>query len=142
MPQRFAVTLTFRPPVFRYKAEDQHDRHHVDVCDVLRGLGRFSLVAELTKSSNVHFHALLECDGSEVAVRKRVNDAVRRHPVIGFCCTKLCTDEPGWADYMSKEVSDYHEVMKRHPIIADGLDIFSRVDKKFTKHLQALKRFE
>lgn len=142
---RFAVTLTLRPAHFRNKAEIQYDRTQVVVCDVLRGLGTFSLVAELTKASNVHYHALLECDGSQTVVAKRLNDAVRRHPDIGFCCTKLCTDQPGWVDYMSKgfapdhkDFQDFETVMKRKSIICDDLEVFP---SKYRKHLDVIKKF-
>lgn len=98
-------------------AEQQYDLYTDQVTTWISRFGSAIVVAELTKASNIHYHCMLTCEGSEMAVRKRLNDSVRNHKIIGFLCTKLCTDEKGWLDYMTKEVKETKSTLGRRPIV-------------------------
>lgn len=117
--QGFAVTLTLLPKLFKDPAEKQYDLTAPLVCDFLRQFGEYTVVAELTKASNIHYHALVFMNCNETMARKRINDAKRTSKYFGFGVIKLCTDEPGWLDYMSKDVETFKENILRPPILHD-----------------------
>lgn len=122
--QRYTVTLTLKPTHLRKDlADKQMTKHVCAVVDFIRRFGRFTLVQELTKASNIHYHALLEASGCLTAVRKRINDAAKNHPTVGFCCTKLCDNEPGWLDYMTKDSDEFYETMGSPSLIEDELGV-------------------
>lgn len=122
---RFAITVTLHKKCFDMPAEWQFD-HYTDAVKDMFSVFKFkyTMVTELTQASNIHYHALVEAPNyCEDVLRKKLNDYTRKNKTIGFICVKQVTDEPGWVDYIVKDLSKTYRLISRDPLIRDDLRV-------------------
>lgn len=118
----FFVTITLLPKMYKQDAEHQYDAT-VDPIQKILSLffcEDYSLVAELTRNSNIHYHAIgrrKECFDS---LRKKLNDKFRNDPLFGFINIKLVENEPQVLDYMKKSLKETADLIKRPSVIHDS----------------------
>lgn len=125
LSQRYSFTVTLKPVLFRVPAESQYDKTTESLCDMLRDVSHtYTLVAELTKNMNIHYHGVIIFHMGPKNLIKKFVDAFRAHAKFGFVCIKVITDEPGWIDYISKELKNTYESIGRRPIVYDGVGLF------------------
>lgn len=133
---RYSFTITLQPKMYKYDASNQYDLTMYDVAEYLGNLNcEFTLVSELTKSYNIHYHGTIIFKTIKGNLKKKFVDHFRAHKTIGFVCIKDITDEPGWIEYISKGLADTKKDVGRPPIIIDQLEYFNfaqRLDYSIT----------
>lgn len=129
----YSFTITLKPRIFRLNAEDQYDECYKHVLLRLKQITtKCTLVAELTKNCNIHFHGI--CAFQRYATYnyiKRFHDHFRCRCknkftckcMIGFVNIKLTMNYPGWVDYISKSLKETYDSLSRRPIIIDDYNI-------------------
>lgn len=122
---RYAFTLTLKPVMYKYTSEEQYDKTYLLAFKHVRSrCVDLTMVAEHTKAFNIHYHGMLKfpwqagCDP-----RKKFVDSFRNHPFIGFVNIKQIEDEPGWIDYIKKDLKQTRDMLNRPPIIADDFTV-------------------
>jgi len=123
--QRYSFTVTLKPKCFLKPAEDQYDMSVKVLCQLLQTkVNCYTLVAELTKNANVHYHGIVNFKMGIRNINKYFQDMFRAHPVLGFVNIKVMDNEPGWVDYIKKDIKVTYESVGRRPIVHDGFDSF------------------
>lgn len=123
--QKYAITLTLHPKVRKYDAETQYSMYaHEVVLYSLRKLFpqcKLLLVAELTKSFDLHFHGIFQFanPSRNANLMRRFRDALRNHPIIGFCCIKVIENDDVWQEYVYKDVANFKLDVGLNPVIVD-----------------------
>lgn len=128
--QRYAFTVTLKPRLFNFKAEEQYDRTQESLSLMLTRLGyEVSMCAELTKGMNIHYHGTInfKCEPS-VLPDKLFVDAFRKSNVFGFVCIKQITDEQKWMEYISKDLDKTRSYIHRDPRILNGFKYWQFFD--------------
>lgn len=123
----YAFTQTLNNRLFKSKtSEEQYDQTHLHLYEILVSLGckNILLVAELTQSSDVHYHAQFTLPGRNLdKVRYIVNNRMRKCKFFGYRCIKLVTEEKIWLDYLLKDLKTTREMLSRQPIICDDCNL-------------------
>lgn len=126
----FAVTLTVKPKLYRLPAEDQYKLVKEAVMGLFKQRNpKVTLIAEVTKQFNIHFHALLQWDyASGVNYPRWFHNEALKYKDLGFTCVKQAQDVDGWLTYISKAPEyimkdDYFLFPSRH--IATEVDLRS-----------------
>lgn len=126
---KYALTITLKPIMFKSKdATDQFDATYKSLLLFLYQVcNQITLVAELTKNSNIHYHSIITFKRAhDIAYqRKLLNDMFRKSKEIGYLCLKQIEDEPGWIEYISKELKSTTYCCLIRPIVKDDFNIFS-----------------
>lgn len=121
----YAFTLTLNPRIYLDIPESQFDQTYTHVYEKLKSItNNFTLVAELTKSDNIHYHGVIDLNQ-----RRKFNDKFRKDRYIGFKCIKPLGDATGWKNYITKDLKDTTSSINRRPIINDHYRWFSLEDK-------------
>lgn len=132
--QKYAVTFTLHPKVRRFSAEEQYEKYAHQVVSqyvstVFPGC-KMSLVAELTKSYDLHFHGIIQFNMSQLRANCNVprwfREKFRNHPVIGFVCLKAMTEDSIWIEYISKALKEFKDDLNLNPVITDDYNLFDK----------------
>lgn len=107
--------------MFKYEPEKQYDDtwKHI-VCHLQLISSKFTLVAELTKCYNLHFHGMIYLTKGP----KEFYSLFRNDIQVGFVNIKQTTNDKGWIEYISKEFTKTKNAIQRRPIIRDYYDMF------------------
>lgn len=142
---KYSFTVTLKPIMYKKVATDQYDATSQEVLTKLLGLsymspdGKFdlTLVSELTKNYNIHYHGIIKMPlrNSKIHCMKRFTDEFRNSKQLGFVNIKQIDDEPGWIDYISKDLHSTKIHVGRPPVIFDGLESIKDEEFAFTLHL-------
>lgn len=133
---RYSATITLKPRMYQYKAEQQYDMTYPDLIKHLlcNGVHKMTVISELTKNFNIHMHLTItvlipkDC-GKSVNIQKKFVDSFRKSPVFGFVNIKqISEDENGWVEYISKDFQSFVDSTGRRPILKDDFDYFSETD--------------
>lgn len=131
---RYAATITLKPRMYQHRAEQQYDMTYPDIVKHLEcnGWKNYSIVAELTKNYNVHYHLTITFPIAVVVPKvnymKKFVDSFRKSQVFGFVNIKQIDDELGWITYMSKDLQQFIDSTGRRPIIKDDYNYFTEKD--------------
>lgn len=125
--QQYAVTITMHPKVRKYTAEEQYERFaHTVVIESLQKLfpsSKITLVCELTKSHDLHFHGIISFNLALLRANQNVprwfRDKFRNHATVGFVLLKVIDNQEIWLDYILKTVTAFKEDLKLNPILID-----------------------
>lgn len=135
LSQMYAFTVTLSPKNYRNNAEVQYDDTWSHVLHKLRNIcNNVSLVAELTKASNIHYHGLCNFTLTGKNLIKQFNDHFRCRCknrnvckcITGFVNIKVCDNQPGWVEYMCKDVEETRQSISRPPVIFDQIKVLPR----------------
>lgn len=123
--QAYAFTVTLKPVLFRYNADEQVRKTASELETYINGMSsEFTLVAELTKNANVHYHGIIKFPINRITnINKYWKDKFRNHKLFGFVDIKVMDDEDGWIDYISKDFVETNNSLC-FPIISDSLASF------------------
>lgn len=85
---------------------------------------KISMVAELTKNSDIHYHALLTgYDNPVIDTLSYYYNNLKRNKeyskVIGFICIKACPTPEHWVKYMLKDVNKTSSLLGQTSICVD-----------------------
>lgn len=122
----YAVTITLKPTVRRYTAEQQYDRFSEYVVKQIKEYFPgclLTLCVELTKSYDIHFHGTINFKISEIPKQVRnypkwFSDKFRGDKIIGFTLLKVITEHDVWNEYIHKTNVQFTEDTNREPIIS------------------------
>lgn len=117
----FALTITLRPSTFVDSCQTQFDKLSQLIKDRLQGC-KLSLIAELTKQWNVHFHGFISVPTARGHPSKYIHDRLR-HAKIGFIKVDQITDFNGWKDYIRKDLHITKDYIS-YPIVKDDYEVF------------------
>lgn len=121
----FAITLTLKPHVRKLTAEVQYDKYVSHILkqfeEKFTHLSLVTLVCELTKSYDLHFHGTIKFSTKILGKYKNIArffaDAFRQDKIIGYVLLKPITDERVWHAYLGKTLKEFNEDICREPII-------------------------
>lgn len=117
---KYAFTITLQPKLYRYKPEEQYDKTYMHIAKVLKALNsRVTLVAELTRSANIHYHGVIQFINFKPKSNLTVSfhNAFRGDKYAGFIKIIPIDNESKWIEYISKDVTDTTETIIRPSII-------------------------
>lgn len=126
----YALTITLKPKMYNHQAEEQYDIAKPVIYNM--NLGEATVICELTKAYNVHFHCLIEVNetatfkgpkGKLISFERYVCDKFRNNPVIGFVYVKKCTDKSGWITYMLKDIEQTKQNIARQICVRDDFNL-------------------
>lgn len=133
LTQRYAFTVTLKPSQYTVDGEVQYDRTHLQIIEKLQSVcAHFTVIAELTKNCNIHFHGIADFDNNHPNVIKKFTDHFRCRCknkyvckcIFGYVYIKVMPDELGWHDYIKKNIKTTYESLSRRPIIRDDFNVF------------------
>lgn len=124
----YSITQTLNSRVMgKIDSPEQYDKTHEHLINILRSIGakQISMVCELTRNADVHYHGMFTMPCASLdQVRYKVNNRIRKCKYFGFRQIDLVTDEPGWIDYIRKDLIHTHQLLARMPIVCDDLNAF------------------
>lgn len=121
----YAFTLTLKPKIFAQEPEDQYDKTSAHASARLKTLSdQFTLIAELTKNYNIHYHGIIKFPLSKKDLMKEFYKCFRTDLIIGFVNIRQIDDMPKWTEYISKDLDRTCKAINRRPLIYDNLCIF------------------
>lgn len=137
--QQYAFTVTLKPHLYDDPAETQYDKTYEVLKVMLRKIShQFTLVAELTKNANLHYHGIITFENRSKNIVKYWYDQFKSivkaykklHPygdkgiLFGFTNIKPITEYSVWIEYISKDIKLTNESLGRLPIIIDDFNCF------------------
>lgn len=131
---RYSATVTLKPRMYQYKAEQQYDMSYPDLIKHLacNGYKNITVIAELTKNYNIHYHLTVTFPFGENSkycnCMKKFVDSFRRSQMFGFVNIKQIDSEIGWIEYIGKQLKEFTDSTGRRPIIKDDFNYFTEND--------------
>lgn len=126
----YSLTITLRPKCYIQEPEQQYDATYEYILRILRSLTEhLSLVAEVTKSFNIHYHSILQLPLGDGNCLKKIYKAFRNDPIVGFIKCDQTVDKATWIGYLKKDIIHTYNSINRRPIIYDHYDIFDVDDR-------------
>lgn len=122
----WAITITLKPKMYKYTLAEQHKMAR-DEMMILRKYYDVTIIAEITKSFNIHYHGVAKIRDMTLLTMRgtvpcHITDMFRKSNVIGFVNVKPYSDR-GWIRYIVKDTSVTVKDLQEHPVICDDLDI-------------------
>lgn len=145
---KFSFTITLKPFVTSCPPVRQYDMTHNFIKYTLEEhpqVHRVTMVAELTKTCNIHYHGMIdfvfpqEQPLDQINVRNIWFDIWRTEGIpkldlrqkhyctlhhIGFTDFRPVTDERGWIEYMKKDFKTFKDTVRRLSMIVDDHHCF------------------
>lgn len=137
MSVSYAFTVTLRSKLYADPAEVQYDKTYKEVLQILNAISsQFTLVAELTKAFNVHYHGVISWASipKGVNLRKKFTDAFRPSKQIGYVNIKQIENDAGWNEYITKSLVETRDSLSRPPIVHDWFNICTSRYSDFVLH--------
>lgn len=121
---RFAFTVTLKPKHYLENPEVQYDRTIHSLYSIVTMLAKeITCIAELTKNGNIHYHGMITMPVQTQSCEIRFKNAFRKSKDFGFINFKQCNNDEGWAEYMSKNLTQTMKDIGRPPILKDQFRI-------------------
>lgn len=122
----YFFTVTLLPIMYKKDIDKQYDDTANELYVSLKILSeKITLVAELSRNFNVHYHGIIRLDGSK---RKFVN-MFRGDKKFGFVNLSLIKSAEKVYAYISKDIKISTEELGRRVIIHDDYNVFSTRDR-------------
>lgn len=125
----FAFTVTLSPKTRKMNTVSQLYETSEQLQATLSNLGAtdITMVAELHKSNDIHYHGCFNWSYPMDAVRLNYlfRNRFRDHKLFGFTMIKILSDVPGWVEYMRKGFADFKRVVQERPIRSDDFHLFT-----------------
>jgi hypothetical protein len=127
--QSYAFTITLLPKFNKLTTRRQLHRTYEYVLEFLQP-HKVSLVYELTKQMNIHYHGIINFKYS--VIRDKVPilywyNLLRRQSTVGYTVLKPMEDEEGWKEYITKDVMITLKTMSNQthlsPILSNKHDL-------------------
>lgn len=122
--QQYAITLTLHPKVRKMNAEEQYEEYaHQCVSELKRLFSncKLTLICEMTKTFDIHFHGVISFDmatlRSNQNVPKMFRDSFRNHKYIGFVLLKVIDNQSVWNEYIMKSLKDFEKDTGKFPLL-------------------------
>lgn len=128
----YAGTITLRPKLYTKEPEVQYDETYDYVRRKLSSLStHFTLIAEVTKSYNIHYHIVIKFDleDRKKDCMKEFHKCFRNDNLVGFVNIRQIDDMVKWTDYLKKDLCHTVNATNRRPVIWDMYDIFDSEER-------------
>lgn len=126
----YAFTQTLNSRYLGKKTStEQYDLTHELLPKIYTAAGckNISMVAELTKNADIHYHGTFTYPGYNLMkVIYILKNVMRKYKEFGFAMYKVVDDEEGWVDYLGKEIEQTQEMLGRRPIICNAGGYWSK----------------
>jgi len=134
LSQQYAFTVTLNPRLYNENSEIQYDNTSVRLLQKLSLISNnVTLVAELTKSCNIHYHGIIDFKiyNKEASLMRKFYDHFRcRHKNkhvcdcdFGFVHMKPIDNYPIWKDYITKSLTETRKAINRPPVLHDDFNM-------------------
>lgn len=122
----YFFTVTLRPNMYRFTADEQFDKTHGELIIMLKILSeKFTLVTELTKSLNIHWHGIIRLGDK----KSPFVNIFRGDKQFGFVQLSPITHSEGKVyEYLRKDLANTVKDLNRRPILSDDYKVFSVSD--------------
>ncbi len=127
--QEYACTVTLQPKCRCLNANAQYKAYTPMLEQQLRAKFpncRLSMVAELTKTFDIHYHGIISFDQIHLGRIKNIpryfRDMFRTHSTIGFVLLKVITEDNIWLDYLLKRKQEFYDDLEESSLICDDND--------------------
>lgn len=129
----YAFTLTLRPKLFSKEPEMQYEDTYQVVIKRFEMLAtKYTIVAELTKAYNIHYHGIVQFNLSDRKdCQKEFYKAFRNDVLIGFVNIRQIDNMGKWTEYIRKDVYRTTNVIHRRSIIKDMYEIFDQEERAY-----------
>ena len=126
----YELTITLNPKIYKYTALEQFKRTSKIVYKIFSLSCRYdvTVVAELTKQENIHYHCMVEL--KDRPEKSHLINVFRKHGLLGRYTLEPIKYEHNYIDYMKKDISQTFEVLGRCPIVVDDYGIFDYKEEK------------
>lgn len=129
LSQKYAFTITLKPSMYKWSAREQFMRTYKQVKDVVKHLGPATIVAELTRNGNIHYHGVLQFFWKvdyKGLITQRFHEAMRNHcNLFGHHNITPVTDEDGWVGYLKKGQESFLQTVEIGAIVSDEFSYFT-----------------
>lgn len=126
---KFFFTVTLRPNLYKDIAEEQYDLTAERLLNHIKEdypcCVKTTIVAELTKNMNIHYHGIIMFDLNEVRFKnlsKYFIDSFRDNKKFGFVNISQIEDEKKVLDYVSKSIQDTALSIGKKVILIDEFE--------------------
>lgn len=137
----YSFTLTLRPKCYIHEPERQYDDTYEYIRRKLSSLSQaFTIIAEVTKSYNVHYHGLISFyyNDNIKLVNNNINQrdfikefhkCFRNDTFVGYIKIDQMRDENNWKAYLKKDLEHTMNAINRRPLIWDFFDWFDSEER-------------
>lgn len=122
---KYAFTLTLQPKLYKYKPEEQYDLTYMHVTTLLKALiSTVDVIAELTVNCNLHYHGVIQFKSFKKSQNLELlfRNTFRADKYIGFVNIRQLTDEEGWLEYITKDISHTRNSINRPPVLLNEFE--------------------
>lgn len=122
----YFFTVTLRPIMYKHTADEQFDKAHGELMIMLRLLSeKFTLVTELTKSLNVHWHGIIQLGDK----KSPFVNMFRGDNKFGFVqLAPITHSKEKVYEYLRKDLANTVKDLNRRPILSDDYGVFQIKD--------------
>lgn len=129
----YEFTLTLRPRLYKYTAQEQFDYVYNTLRSILDKY-KCSMIAELTGENNIHMHAKIEL--KDFKERNNLINKLRSyHMTFGKKTITQLINEPKYDAYMLKDIAITMQVIKQ-PVVMDAFDLFTKIYKPYIEQYE------
>lgn len=122
----YSFTITLKPKIYKYEPYEQYDLATDNIHKILRTLcEKITLVAECTKSYNIHYHGMCTFNKYKNFPLKEWFSAFRNDLYVGFTKIEQTLNEERWTQYIKKDIYHTTNSINRRSIILDDINIFN-----------------
>jgi len=126
----YAVTFTLKPNQYKNTYEKQLHDTAGGLCKIYHDC-KFTLVAELTQTYNIHYHGIISIPLSHGRDPiKYFFDRLRPFSKIGKCECKQLMNYQLWVDYLNKDIIKHIE-LGLDPIIRDDYNVLKTEEENY-----------
>lgn len=128
----YAFTITLKPKrMFQQEPEKQFDETMYHLVGLLESINsKYSMVIELTKSFNIHYHGVIKFplhdNNGEYDCMKTFYSLFRKDSKIGYVYLKQVTEMSIWIEYLCKDLYKTNQCVGRPIIIKDDYNLFKQ----------------
>lgn len=134
------LTVTLRPVMYRLSSTEQLSRSIGPLLDLLRDLNciKKTIVFELTKSHNVHYHIICNFDIHGVRnIYNKIYNKFRCSKIFGYVLTDQIKDYNSFVSYILKDVEETYNILGIYPVQIDDYELLCKF--KFFKDIAEKK---
>lgn len=114
----YAITFTLNPHMYKLLPEDQFEAGKGMLSSLFSSYKK-TIVAEFTKSYNIHFHGIIYSK-----TKRELYDKIRKNKILGFICLKQIESYEDWIEYIVKDTSKtYKELICKYPVIFNDYSV-------------------
>lgn len=126
MATDYFFTVTLQPKMYKFTADEQYDKTVNELLIILRILSeKFTVVTELTKSANVHWHGIIQMGDKKTPF---VN-MFRGDSQFGFINISPIKSMEQVYNYIRKDLENTSKELNRRSILQDKYNVFSNKER-------------